>query len=347
MSTQIKRYSSLDIMKFISAILIIVLHTSPFSSYSKVLSFGFRNIITIVAVPFFFCTSGFLLFKKLSLLDQYEGEKYLKKYIWRLCLMYGLWSLVYLPFVIYGWLKDGQISLDEIVQYIKYFFFEGSYSTIWFLPALIIAALICYLLHRRYSFDRVFLIAVPFYVLACLMTNYYGITETIPILKEFMQNYYNFFDSVKNGILFGFIFVALGGLFAESQGRKKNIVLIFGAGIATLGLAIESVLFLIFDFKQFGCDTKIFLIPFTMFLFSFLLQFDIKSNKIYIYLQKISLLLFLSQRIFISLANIFLAQTIWVKNSLLYFVMILGLTWLFSDLFIRVSKKVHFLRYFC
>lgn len=57
-----KQYHSLDLAKFISAVLIIVLHTGPLSSYSSVLHYGLRNIVTVVAVPFFFMASGFLLF---------------------------------------------------------------------------------------------------------------------------------------------------------------------------------------------------------------------------------------------------------------------------------------------
>ncbi len=148
MNAKIKQYNSLDLMKFISAILIIVLHTSPFQSYNALISFGLRNVVTIIAVPFFFCTSGFLLFKKLSVLSQDENGKYFKHYIKRLCIMYGLWSLVYFPFVIYNWTKDG-FSVMSVLQYIKRFFFEGSYSTIWFLPALIVSATVCYFLHKN------------------------------------------------------------------------------------------------------------------------------------------------------------------------------------------------------
>ena len=192
MNAKIKQYNSLDLMKFISAILIIVLHTSPFQSYNALISFGLRNVVTIIAVPFFFCTSGFLLFKKLSVLSQDEKGKYFKHYIKRLCIMYGLWSLVYFPFVIYNWTKDG-FSVMSVLQYIKRFFFEGSYSTIWFLPALIVSATVCYFLHKKLSFGKIVLTALPFYAIACLMTNYYGITAKIPVLGAMMNAYYSFF----------------------------------------------------------------------------------------------------------------------------------------------------------
>ena len=76
-----KQYKSLDLVKFICAILIIVLHTAPFGSYSKMLTFGFRNIVTVIAVPFFFLTSGFLAFKKIDRLDSGNRKSYIFKYL--------------------------------------------------------------------------------------------------------------------------------------------------------------------------------------------------------------------------------------------------------------------------
>lgn len=95
MNAKIKQYNSLDLMKFISAILIIVLHTSPFQSYNALISFGLRNVVTIIAVPFFFCTSGFLLFKKLSVLSQDEKVNILSIILkgFALCMAFGHWSI--------------------------------------------------------------------------------------------------------------------------------------------------------------------------------------------------------------------------------------------------------------
>lgn len=346
MSAKVKQYNSLDLMKLLCALLIIIVHTSPFRSYSTVLAFGFRNIIGIIAVPFFFSTSGFLLFKKLSALEGKEKSSYFKHYIKRLCVMYGLWSLVYFPFVVYNWCQNG-FSLQEVLQYIKRFFFEGSYNTIWFLPALITAAALCYFLHTRFSFRKILWIALPFYLFACLLTNYYGITEAIPGLRTILHLYYGFFDSAKNGLLFGFVFVALGGFLAEFQETKSIRFRLVGCGVFGIALAAESVLPQVFGFKQFGCDIKLFLLPFTFCLMTLLLQISLPDRKIYFYARKISLMLFLSQRIFISLADIFLSDTILVTNSALYFFLILSTTWIFSDLFIRAAKKVPFLKYFC
>lgn len=88
-----KRYVSLDIAKFICAWLIIILHTAPLASYSKMLSFGIRMIITVVAVPFFFASSGFLFFSKYNALTGVERKKYLLDYVKRIAIMYLIWAL--------------------------------------------------------------------------------------------------------------------------------------------------------------------------------------------------------------------------------------------------------------
>ena len=89
-----KQYKSLDFAKFICAILIIILHTAPFASYSKLLTFGFRNIVTVIAVPFFFLTSGFLAFKKIDSLDGEKKKTYVVQYLKRLVVMYLIWTVV-------------------------------------------------------------------------------------------------------------------------------------------------------------------------------------------------------------------------------------------------------------
>ena len=75
-----KQYYSLDLAKFICAVLIIILHTSPFASYSGILDFGFRSIITVIAVPFFFVSSGFLFFEKMNSLPNDKRNQYFFKY---------------------------------------------------------------------------------------------------------------------------------------------------------------------------------------------------------------------------------------------------------------------------
>lgn len=342
-----KQYRSLDAAKFVCASLIIILHTAPFSSYSSVLNFGFRNIITVVAVPFFFMTSGFLLFTKLNTLQSAEKSSYFKKYIKRLISMYLLWSAVYFPFVLRDWLKNG-CTVTDVLQYVKRFFFEGSYSTIWFLPALIVASAAVYLLHKKLSLKIIILIALPFYGFACLGSSYYGLTKHIPVLRTVFEVYFSFFDSIKNGLLFGFLFVALGAAFSVYQKEIRGRRMLLYSAVFFVCMAGETVVQSYLKWSSNGVDTKLFLVPLSVCLFGWILTVQLPSThpQMYIWMRRLSLLLFLSQRIFLSLFDLYLSDTVFVTNSILYFLSIFGLTLAFSAIFIKLSEKVKVLRRF-
>lgn len=340
-----KQYGALDLAKFIAAILIIALHTAPFSSYSEVLSYGLRGIVTVLAVPFFFITSGFLFFTKYNSLSQEEKPNYFKSYIKRLVIMYLLWSAVYFVFVVISWVQNG-VTVMDVLQYIKRFFFEGSYSTIWFLPALITAVAVVYLLRKRFSYMQIFCMAIPFYLIACLGSSYYGLSEKLPIVSSFFNLYYAFFDTVKNGLLFGFVYVALGGVFSEKQFERKPIKYFVLAGVFMCLMAVETVAQTYLNWSVRGVDTKLMLLPASVFIFLFVMSLNIKSGSAFIWMRKLSLLMFLSQRIFLTLFDYFLYDTVFVKNSMVYFISILGLTLAFSICFIKLSEKCKVLKKF-
>lgn len=339
-----KQYGALDLAKFIAAILIIVLHTSPFSSYNSILNFGFRSIVTIIAVPFFFITSGFLFCTKLNSLNEGKGTYY-KNYIKRLGIMYLLWSGVYFVFVATDWIRNG-VSIIDILQYVKRFFFEGSYSTIWFLPALMTAVSIVYFLQKRLSYEKIFLLAIPFYVIACFGSSYYGLSVKIPLISDFYNAYFSFFDTIKNGVLFGWIYVALGGVFSEKSFKIKPCKYLVLTGVFFVLMAGETIVQTYLQWAINGVDTKLMLLPLSIYLFYFVMSLDIKPSPVLVWMRKLSLLMFLSQRIFLTIFDLFLKDTIFVENSAVYFVSILGLTLTFSLVFIALSKKINLLKKF-
>ena len=340
-----KQYGALDLAKFIAAIFIIIIHVNPFTSYSSVLSFGFRNIITVIAVPFFFLTSGFLFCTKLNSLEEKDKSDYFKKYFKRLGLMYLLWSAIYFVFVAVEWATNGVVLMD-VLQYIKRFFFKGSYSTIWFLPALMTAVTIVYLLRKKLSYEKILILSIPFYIVACFGSSYYGIFSKLPVISDLYEMYFSFFETIKNGVLFGWVYVALGGILSERDFEKKPISYLIPTGIFYALMAGETVVQEYFGWSTNGVDTKFMLIPLTVFLFMFVMSLDIKSGPAFIWMRKLSLLMFLSQRIFLTLFEWFLQETIFVENSMIYFISILSLTLIFSVIFIKLSEKVKVLKKF-
>ena len=70
-------YNGLDLLKFFMAILIVMLHSFASKDGHPLLDFEISQCFTRVAVPFFFITSGFLLFRKMPLNLSEKDQKWL------------------------------------------------------------------------------------------------------------------------------------------------------------------------------------------------------------------------------------------------------------------------------
>lgn len=101
-----KIYPSLDIVKFIMALLILTQHTANEWAHSTGLVHAFFGLGNF-AVPFFFACSGFLFFSKFDTLDNQGQKDYYKKWSIRIGRMYLVWSLIYFCFVFAGWVDRG------------------------------------------------------------------------------------------------------------------------------------------------------------------------------------------------------------------------------------------------
>lgn len=72
-----KKYNAIDLTKFIMAIFVVALHVEPLKGMQGTFFYQIYNTIARMAVPFFFITSGYLLFYKMT-------EDYNIKIIWKL-----------------------------------------------------------------------------------------------------------------------------------------------------------------------------------------------------------------------------------------------------------------------
>ena len=144
-STAKPQNSAIDLMKFVCALLVVGIHTEPFS-FSSVLdnAFGFVNRI---AVPFFFIASSYFFFMK-SLNFHRLGH-----YVKRIFILYAIWFIIYICF---DWLY---LSTPVNSQTFFDFFIYG-FQHFWYLQATIIAiCLYVGLLHLSKSTRIVYAIA--------------------------------------------------------------------------------------------------------------------------------------------------------------------------------------------
>lgn len=341
-------YSSLDIAKFLCAVSIIAAHfSSERASFPPAVDMVFS--VYIVAVPFFFCCSGFLFFDKLQRLDGPEKRTYFVRYVRRIVLMYLAWSGIYFVFVVIGWIRDG-VTVAGVLSYFHEALVFTTYATIWFLPALVAAVCLLYFLHRRCSWKVLLALSAVLYVLGAFGYSYAPAIASVEPLRSLYSAYETVCITTRNGVFNGFPLVTLGAWVAAhprtATGRRSWLFPLIGCAVFGVGFVAEAVLVKTL-LHPVGMDTIFLLVPFVYCLLRFLLAIRLRERKVYQTLRHLSLLMFVSQRLFLSaLPSVFpvlFTQYLWA-NSYLGLLLTLGLVIGFSYLVIRLTAKFHWLK---
>lgn len=343
-----KQYDSLDLMKFIMAMLILTQHTANEWAHSTGLVHDFFGLGNF-AVPFFFACSGFLFFSKFNTLSVDNQKGYYKKWSLRIGKMYLIWSLIYFVFVLWGWIDRG-VTIERIESYFHRAVVFSTYATIWFLPALWVGVSICYWMKRYCSSITMWVTMVVLMVIGNLFGSYSTlIVDNIPQVASFYNGYMDWFITWRNGVFNGAPFVFIGILVAEGWG--KNISVKVSAVLAFLcAFAFLCEAFCISRFKlSSATDMGFMMVPTIYFLMKFLVspQISLPSSNVWTYCRNLSMLIFLGQRLFLSaLPGVFPTMAWWIGSFselgiYVYFVVIVCS---FSLLIIKLSDKYRVLK---
>lgn len=294
-----EQYPFLDIVKFLLALLIVCAHYISENGVGRIGRFiDYASSLYVIVVPFFFVCSGFLLFRKL---DMQDDRMIVKNYCKRILVMYIGWSFLYVGFQIIIWLRFG-ISHEEVLHYLLNAVTYSTYKTIWFLPATVIGVLLTFWFYSKVGLKKTFIIALVFYVVGCLGASYSFLTTKISFLNDSLSVYNYIFCSTRNGLFNGFPFITLGLLLSRKEKneflmfKQKNMFLSFVWGI---GFVVEALVI-----KAFGAvnvNTLLFLFPFSYFFVSFCLGISIRKNPVIVWLRKMSMDIFLCQRLYLSI----------------------------------------------
>ena len=133
-----------DWLKLMAAICVIIIHSCRekltevcYGNYG----IDLLNFIVSLAVPFFFCVSGYFLYKKIDRTE--KRDKIIKASIRKYFKLYLIFSAVYLPISVYAWLGDfyrGDGILKIGIRALKNYILVGEqpYSwPLWYLLAMI------------------------------------------------------------------------------------------------------------------------------------------------------------------------------------------------------------------
>lgn len=346
-----KIYTSIDIVKFLMALLILGGHTAAEWAHSTGLVhlvWGVSNF----AVPFFFACSGFLFFEKVYILPEQDQIQYYKKWSIRVLKMYAVWSLVYFCFYFFGdWVPLG-FPQDKILNWCHRSLVFSTYATIWFLPALWIGVSLCFWLRRICT-------SVTFWgimILLVVIGNSFGaysnvITTNSTMVSSFYDWYMQVFITWRNGVFNGAPYVAIGLLVLKNN---KRITLSFKTlSFLTMWFC---VLYLIEGFLIVSCqlgsatDQGFIMIPAIYFMLLALLKWDVQPRPLWLHCRNLSMLIFLDQRLFLTAIPRVLPQSYsttilsWPEPCIYLYFAISVIT--FSVLIERLSVKFKFLKLF-
>ena len=96
-----KRNNSIDIFRLVCALLVVAIHTHPFADINEYVGYFCTSVLTRIAVPFFFCVSGYYYVEKLEKI----GLRAFKDTSKKILKIYIVWSIIY--------------SVINVIQYIN------------------------------------------------------------------------------------------------------------------------------------------------------------------------------------------------------------------------------------
>lgn len=319
------RYSTIDLMKFLFSFLVIAIHTRPFRGTSLYADYFLSDVLSRIAVPFFFAVSGYFLCKKMALFENKSSQILLlfKKTL----IIYFTSSLFYFIIRIF---ESGERMLSTPMNYVKDILFYETYYHLWYFHAVLFAGLVICLLSRRFSMKNIFLVSLLFYVMGLLFSSYFGLI-TSGTLYEIRESYLSVFKTPRNGLFFGLPFMSLGvwkasGANLEPRKHMYRWLILFG-----FLLVVESSIIFRFNLS-YGNDMYLSLIPITYLLLSIGLK---PSHKKYtLPVGRMSAVLFLVHPFFIFLLQRFSLVT---SNLSLFFAVSL-LSFLASLFYVKINN---------
>lgn len=277
------QYQNLDLFRFLSSIIIIVLHARPFFTVSYEIDMAINNIIGRICVPFFFFISGYFAAKQ-----EQKKPDYIRSYIRSMIPVYLLWSAVYLPWSLslaapYIQQVSGllcTIGLPTAIQnllllllvplaVIVALLYSGVYYHLWYFPALLLSMLVLRWWKRKYSLRG--LLTVSFVLLLFGATEtYYGFSGQF--FQSLLHYYYAVFFTTRNFLFFALFYVTLGYWMGKQEQPASSLcflkLLLSIAALVGEGMLLQTT-------QRLDSNILLACVPLVYYLFSCLLYTNI------------------------------------------------------------------------
>lgn len=250
---------TVDLLKFLGSVMIFTMHFSAFRDYGQ-MSFVWE-ILTRWAVPFYFVTSAYFLFRKGK--DGNITRGTLLKYIKRIAVLYLLWLVVNLPSVFYSRLyTPGVQNLKTWWLFFRSAFLSSTFTGSWYLVSCMFSAFFVYLLSKKLRSRSVLLITFLMQSVCIATSVYRGLLPSSATELLYLVCF-------PLNIFGGVFYFALGKWISEKEHFFKNLRFGDCAFLAALfyGLYILEIYFTKSCGIYGGSDEAFSLLPASLFIF--------------------------------------------------------------------------------
>lgn len=305
---------AVDIMKFVCAILVVAIHTTPLAGTHERLSFGISQILARFAVPFFFVAAGYYFSKKLT--TTHNKKQVLLSYLKKIFGLYLGWSLIYFFFDISELLTLYNYDIfNVILTYLRNFIFAWSHFHLWYLPALLFGTVVLYRGSKKHRRPKLLACSCICYLLGLLWDSYHWFLPKGTIIFDLYLLYFKLFKTITNGVFFWMIYLSLGWYIARRStllSRQRSLIY---ASITFVFLLIEAFFLHVYSTPK-DYNLYLMLLPLTYFLFSYLVQLDPRISPFFSQqLRRYSLGIYLIHGLFLVLYRPLLYQETFFSDN--------------------------------
>lgn len=185
--------------------------------------------------------------------------------------------------------------LHSSIAALRSFLLVGSYTHLWYLLAVAVATLIVsWMIKRRLNLKKIATICLILYTIGLLGTSYFELLrplENLQLVWRLLKIYKLIFITVRNGLFFGTIFIAMGAFFAYKEIYLRQSIAITGFMFSIILMFVEAFCVYYFDLAR-DTDMYVFLIPVIFFLFYIVTHIEIRESSITINLRKYSSIIY-------------------------------------------------------
>lgn len=328
-----KELTSVDVFKFVAALMVVALHTKPFASFPE--TDYWVTALCRIAVPFFFVVSSFFYFK---------SNKPIAGYLKRLAQLYVVWLVIESPIVYMRFFANSSF-IEGLKNFMIGLFLNNTFLASWYLMALLLGMWVVYLL-SKWSPALLYVVGVLCAVLSVSHSAYFHLSDsegwstlTAFASKCFASN--SFIAAIPYCILGRYLALREECLLKKSGSFWFLLVAFVGLAIVELSLCKHYRLWSMSD-SYFLTDSFLSLYPVALVLTVLLLAYNLPVNKeASRMMRKMSILVYLSHPVIATL----LMKACGMEHGMTLYLCSALISAPLSFAIVKLSNKIPLLKY--